>query len=224
MLTHSIIGKIELTYLRVERFWNMKKVSLNRLKNKKGLALVIVMITILFSIDVSSSQVNILTDLIEGLASAFDSRSSEYESGEVIRVVDGDTLIVDLNGIDQKVRLIGVDTPESVGKYLKHPEVYGKEASTFTEEMLEGEKVFLEKDVRDTDQYGRLLRYVWLDIPNPENEAEIESEMFNAMLLMKGYANVMTIAPDDKYSELFEALEQSASEQDEGLWGIENEK
>lgn len=202
----------------------MKKINARMLKNRKGLALMLVIVAILFGLDVSSSQVNILTDIIEGFATTFTPNPYEYESGEVVRVVDGDTIIVEIDGEDFRVRLIGVDTPESVGKYESHPEKYGKEASDFTKKTLEGQHVFLEKDVSDTDQYDRILRYVWLDMPNANDVEVVESQMFNAILLIQGYANSMIIDPDDKYSELFGTLEQEAREREKGLWGIENEK
>ncbi len=201
----------------------MKKISVSKLKNKKGLSLVVVIIAMLLGLDLSSSQINLVSDLIGGFVATFDTSTSEYENGEVVRVVDGDTLVVNVKGEEQRVRLIGVDTPESVGKYASHPEPFGKEASAYTKKMLEGEKVYLEKDERDTDSYDRLLRYVWLDIPKPNDQDAIESKMFNAMLLVEGFAEVMTIAPDDKHSDFFISLEEEAKSQDIGLWGMEND-
>src|SRR5690606_8670639 len=85
----------------------------------------------------------------------------------VSRVIDGDT--VELSD-GRKVRLIGVNTPESTTR----TERFGKEASAYTTSKLEGQKVYLQKDVSETDRYGRLLRLVWLDVPTDVmNEQEI---------------------------------------------------
>lgn len=199
----------------------MKKTSYKKLKGKKGIALIVVIATLILGIDLSSSQVNILTNLIEGVISTFNETSQEYESGKVVRVVDGDTIVVHMNGEDKKVRLIGIDTPESVGKYLKNPELYGKASSTFAQEQLEGKRVFLEKDVSDTDRYGRLLRYVWLEQPNDET---IDTQMFNVILLLKGYASILSISPDVKYSDYFLLCEEVAREKHIGIWGEKVEK
>lgn len=140
---------------------------------------------------------------------------SEFEKALVKRVVDGDTIVVVLNGLDEKVRLIGVNTPESAGKYKNNPQPYGKEASSFTKRSLLGSIVYFEKDVGDKDKYGRLLRYVWLEEPSNGN---LEENMFNAVLLKEGYANVMTIQPNVKYQKVFVNIEKKARNNDKGLW------
>jgi len=122
----------------------------------------------------------------------------------VVRVVDGDTLDVELNGVKERVRLIGVDTPEVHGS-VEH---YGAEASAFTKERLTGAAVSLELDVEERDRYGRLLAYLWLG-----------DEMFNETLVREGYAQVMTVPPNVKYADRFVALQQEAREAGRGLWG-----
>lgn len=130
----------------------------------------------------------------------------------VSRVVDGDTVeLTDGN----KVRLIGVNTPESTTR----TEEYGKEASAYTKAKLEGKKVYLQKDVSETDQYGRLLRFVWLEVPTDVmNEQEIRTKMFNADLVLNGYAQPSTYAPDVTYSEFFRQFAREAREKNKGLW------
>ncbi|SHE28485.1 micrococcal nuclease [Desulfofundulus australicus DSM 11792] len=138
----------------------------------------------------------------------------------VSRVVDGDTVVVRLeNGRSETVRLIGVNTPEST----KEVEPYGREASAYTTSRLQGKRVWLEKDVQERDHYGRLLAYVWLDPPGGSGpgESEARSRMFNAELLLKGYAQVMTVPPNVKYAELFARLQREAREEERGLWGLE---
>lgn len=130
----------------------------------------------------------------------------------VSRVVDGDT--VELSD-GSKVRLIGVNTPESTTRHEK----YGKEASNYTTSKLSGKRVYLQKDVSETDRYGRLLRIIWLDIPTDDmNEKEIRTKMFNADLVINGYAEPSTYPPDVKYAEYFRKFAREARANGTGLW------
>lgn len=122
----------------------------------------------------------------------------------VARVIDGDTIELE-DG--RKVRLIGVDTPETVHPQ-KEVEYYGKEASDFTRSMLEGKKVYLEYDVQLTDKYGRTLAYVWLE----------DGTLFNELLLLEGFAQVATFPPNIKYVERFLGAQKHARENCKGLW------
>lgn len=132
-------------------------------------------------------------------------------------VVDGDTITL---SDGSKVRLIGVNTPESTNK----TEEYGKEASDYTTTALKGKTVYLQKDVSETDRYGRLLRLVWLDIPTSvSDENEIREKMFNAKLVLDGYAEPSTYDPDVAYSEFFKDFAREARESSTGLWAISDE-
>lgn len=128
----------------------------------------------------------------------------------VIRVIDGDTIEINYSGKKEKVRLIGIDTPET-----KHPtkgvQPYGLQASAFTKENLEGEKVTLEFDVQERDCYGRLLAYVYTQ----------DGTMFNGWLLEEGYAQIATFPPNVKYEEFFKTLQKEARQNNRGLWGLE---
>jgi micrococcal nuclease len=136
------------------------------------------------------------------------------ETATVARVVDGDTFEL-TDG--RKVRLIGVNTPESTTR----TEQYGKEASKYTTSKLQGKKVYLQKDVSETDRYGRLLRIVWLQIPTDDmNESEIRTKMFNADLVLNGYAEPSTYPPDVKYSDYFVKFAREAREKNKGLWAF----
>jgi len=128
----------------------------------------------------------------------------------VKRVVDGDTVELD-NG--DKVRYIGVNTPESVDP-RKKVQCFGKEASSFNKELVEGKTVWLEKDVSDKDRYGRLLRVVYLENPR-ETTAPL---MVNEELVAKGFAGVYTVPPDVKYKDRFLAAQKIAAENKFGLW------
>jgi micrococcal nuclease len=146
---------------------------------------------------------------LEELAKKFS-----LEAATVARVVDGDTFEL-TDG--RKVRLIGVNTPESTTR----TEDYGKEASQYTTSKLEGKKIYLQKDVSETDRYGRLLRIVWLQIPtNDMNESEIRTKMFNADLVLNGYAEPSTYPPDVKYSDYFVKFAREAREKNMGLWAF----
>ncbi len=135
----------------------------------------------------------------------------------VTRIIDGDTIEVSFQGKTEKVRLIGVDTPET-----KHPDKpvqpYGPEAANYTAEQLAGEKIFLEKDVSARDKYGRLLAYVWLAEPVDFTEAQMRINMFNSRLLLAGYAQLMTIPPDVKYVDWFTKFQIEARQSKKGLW------
>lgn len=139
--------------------------------------------------------------------------------GTVVRVVDGDTIKVRLGDKQETVRLIGVDTPETVQP--NHPvEPYGKEASAFTKSQLNGQTVFIEKDVQERDRYGRLLAYVWTAPPGEVSDKEIREKLFNAQLLLGGYAQILTVPPDVKYVDFFTAYQKEARNGKKGLWGL----
>jgi len=125
---------------------------------------------------------------------------------KVVRVIDGDTIEVDIEGSLYKVRYIGIDTPETVHPQ-KPVEYFGKEASEKNRELVEGKIVRMEKDVSEADKYGRLLRYVWVD-----------DVMVNAELVRLGYAQVATYPPDVKYQDSFLQLQREAKEAGLGLW------
>lgn len=138
-------------------------------------------------------------------------------AASVASVVDGDTVTL---SDGNKVRLIGVNTPESTNK----TEEYGAEASAYTKKALEGKTVYLQKDVSETDRYGRLLRLVWIDIPSDTmNESEMRTKLFNAKLVLDGYAEPSTYNPDVTYSEYFKNFAREARESSTGLWAIASE-
>lgn len=129
---------------------------------------------------------------------------------KVKRVVDGDTFIVDIDGKETKVRLIGVDTPESVatGDNAHKNCEEGKSASNFTKDTIEGKNVYIEYDIDPNDDYGRTLAYVYLQ----------DGRMLNKLLLEMGYARLMTIQPNVKYVDEFTAIQKTARENQIGFW------
>lgn len=149
--------------------------------------------------------------------------TSIFETAEVISITDGDTIVVDINGKTEKLRFIGIDTPEThhPNKPVQH---FGKEASDYTTKQLTNKTIYLQKDVSERDKYGRLLRYVWLVKPstNEPSKEEVIANCFNAELVKNGYAHAYTYPPDVKYNEIFKELETKAREKHIGLWNNEN--
>lgn len=143
---------------------------------------------------------------------AQQSTDSALEQASVIRVVDGDTFVANVNGTEEKIRLIGVDTPESVHPDKSKNTKEGKEASEYTKTMLQpGTKVWLEADVEKVDKYNRELRYVWLKEPKDSNsEVEAKSKMLNMILVEDGWADPLKIEPNTKWAYLFEELDNAA--------------
>lgn len=127
----------------------------------------------------------------------------------VTRVVDGDTIVVTKNGMEDRVRLLGIDTPETVHP-TKEVECFGKEASNFTTHHLAGERVQLETDQTQglRDQHDRLLAYVYLG----------DGSLFNQTLVHEGYAYEYTYDEPYKYQRVFRQAERDAREQKDGLW------
>lgn len=124
----------------------------------------------------------------------------------VTDVVDGDTIYVRIDGEQYTVRYIGVDTPEVDARL--GVECFGAEASAFNRALVEGEMVGLEKNVSETDDFGRLLRYVWLG-----------GEMVNSVLVREGYAEAKRYPPDVRHQELLDGLEDEARGAGVGQWG-----
>jgi micrococcal nuclease len=147
----------------------------------------------------------VLASLIASIAGGSGASPRALE-GFVVRIVDGDTIHVRIGDRTEKVRYIGVNTPE-VHHPRKGEEPGGREASRVNRDLVAGKHVRLEFDVRDRDRYGRLLAYVWLD-----------DVMVNAELVRLGYAQVMTVPPNVRYQQLFLKLQRDAREAGRGLW------
>ena len=132
-------------------------------------------------------------------------------AAKVQRVVDGDTFVASVNGRRERVRVIGVDTPESVDPN-RPDEPFGEEASDFAKHYLDGETVRMAGDVEPRDRYGRMLAYVWL----------ADGTFWNALLAAEGYAQQLTIPPNVTYADLFRRLVGEARRENRGLWAEEN--
>ncbi|PIR56848.1 MAG: hypothetical protein COU72_04065 [Parcubacteria group bacterium CG10_big_fil_rev_8_21_14_0_10_41_35] len=133
----------------------------------------------------------------------------KYTYYSVIKVVDGDTLSINLEGVTETIRLIGINTPETVDP-RKPVECFGKQASDKAKMLLSGKNVRIEKDVTqgDRDKYGRLLAYVWRD----------DGLFFNEYMIQEGYAYEYTYNKPYKYQTDFKADQTTAKAQNKGLW------
>jgi micrococcal nuclease len=158
---------------------------------------------------IASVAVAVVLAAIAAVLGAYTARgtaSATALEGLVVRVVDGDTIHVRIGDRTEKVRYIGVNTPET-----HHPtrgvEAGGREAHEINRQLVTGKRVRLELDVQERDRYGRLLAYVW-----------VGDVMVNAELVALGYAQVMTVPPNVRYQSLFLARERAARQSGRGLW------
>ena len=139
------------------------------------------------------------------LSTPLSSHVSHERSAQVRRVVDGDTVVLTSG---ERVRYIGMDTPE-----LHHPrkpvQPYAREAMEYNRNLVEGKVIRMEFDVDRYDRYGRLLAYVYLS----------DGTFVNAELVRQGYAQLLTIPPNVKHTDLFVKFQREARENNRGLWG-----
>lgn len=150
-----------------------------------------------------------------------NARHPSLTPATVVKVIDGDTLKIEVQGQKENIRLIGIDTPESKknkkamkdsgrsGKDVKVITKMGKEAAKYTKTLVEkGDRIGIEFDVQQRDHYGRLLGYVYLP----------DGKMLNEEIIRAGYAQPMTVPPNVKYADLFRAAYREAREEGRGLW------
>lgn len=128
------------------------------------------------------------------------------ETAKVVRAIDGDT--IEIEG-GRKVRYIGIDTPELEDKQ-GNLECFARLAYERNRELVEGKTIELEKDVSETDRFGRFLRYVY-----------VEHLFINELLVKEGYAKASSYPPDVKYQERLRLLQSESLQNQKGLWGAE---
>lgn len=133
------------------------------------------------------------------------------QDAKVVEVTDGDTIRVRFDGAVHPVRYIGIDTPETGGPFVS-VEPFGREAAGANRRLVDDERVLLEIDVSERDQYDRLLRHVWVS----EGGRWL---LVSAELLQRGLASVTTYPPDVKYVDLFLDAQQEAQDAGLGIWG-----
>ena len=167
------------------------------------------------------TQAKELLNLVTRVSEEVKTNSSEeviLEQVTLVHIADGDTVtIITEDGYEYRVRLIGIDTPESVNPDEAKNNEFGLLASDHTKELLKDtDTIYLEYDKEKTDQYGRILAYVWLC----EDTTEL-TNMLNARILAEGYAVDKVYEPNDKYASQFEILKLSAKEKKNGLWAYD---
>ena len=129
------------------------------------------------------------------------------EEADVVRIIDGDTIEVDLDGDRYRVRYVGINAPEwNAG--IDH---LARAATEANRDLVRDERVTLEQDVSDTDRFGRLLRHVWLDTPQGW-------VLVNLELVRAGFAYANTYRPDVSRDDLYAAAESEARAAGRGVW------
>lgn len=172
----------------------MKEVAM---KQKKK-SIISIFLSILLVLSMTSHEVTV------GAASV-------KEKGKIIRVIDGDTFVCLQKKKTFTVRLIGVDTPESVHTNKAKNTDWGRKVSQYTKKKLTGKTVYLMYDTQRTDIYGRILAYVY-------TKKKKTFTMFNKQLLKKGYARAICYEPNHKYKTVFARQEKQARKQKKGFW------
>jgi micrococcal nuclease len=182
-------------HLKIFKIQSSYKIGKLRVKVSLAMAIVIAILIYISGYPVADQGLILFADK-EDLAG--------MEKTVVTRVVDGDTIVIEG---DIKVRLIGVDTPEVNGPSTDL-EYYGEQASAYTKAALTDKTVYLDMDVSETDKYGRLLRYLYLD----------DGTFFNLKMVEDGYAYASTYPPDVKYAQVFKEAASAARDKSAGLW------
>lgn len=156
-----------------------------------------------------SRLVWLLLGLLIGFLLSGCKRSAQGLEGYVVQVSDGDTIVVEVDGKQERVRLIGVDAPE------KAQRPWGPRATAFTKSLVLGKTVRLELDVQERDKYGRLLSYVYVACPEP---CRRNGTFVNLELLKSGHAVLYTVPPNVKHVEEFTQAQVEAREKGVGIW------
>lgn len=141
------------------------------------------------------------------------SRTERYDQNNkfylVTKVIDGDTFWIEEDSPEaQKIRLIGIDAPETMRTAKKDIGYYGEESKEYLKKLILDKRVRLEYDIDTFDVYRRTLAYVYLE----------DGTFLNAKLLKEGYASVMTVPPNVKYADIFVKLASKARKKKKGLW------
>lgn len=175
-------------------------IKFKKLKTKK-LGLVFIIISVfLFGLVIGFDLGRNDCVSIKDINQSQDDFVGEYK---VMRVIDGDTIQI-VGG--ERVRYIGMDTPETVDPELP-VECYGPEATAENKKLVEGQTVRLEKDITNRDKYGRLLRYVY-----------VGDTFINLELVKTGYAKIANYPPDSKYQNEISQAQETAKSNGLGLW------
>lgn len=195
--------------------WKIKKKIRNSI-----ISFAIFSICIIAKSDLIHIPINFNNLSLNGIFSEQSSNHNKLSQATVVRVVDGDTIVVNRNGVNEKIRFLTVNTEESVSRIKSKNNKYGKMASEYSKNFFKAVKtVYLQFDESKKDQFGRTLAYVWTskDV-DTDNRADIEKYMYNAILLKKGYAVTVVYEPNHYYADTFKSIEKKARENQVGLW------
>jgi len=159
---------------------------------------------------IRSGLIAVLTCLILSNCSSSSPPLPDGANGRIVKVIDGDTVDVSMNGRTERIRLIGIDTPET--KKPNTPiQCFGPEASKHTKELLPVDTpVLVQRDVEARDPYGRLLGYIYRTSDNL---------FVNQDLIVNGFARPLSIAPNTAFAGEFATLAHTAQNSKIGLWG-----
>ena len=205
------------------------------MKKQKIQRIIVILITIAVSVfvpELINSQNTTDIDLnsntdnndIATIDTELEEQDTKLDAVKFVRTVDGDTIIVeDSSGEHKRVRMIGIDTPESVAKEEERNNEYGVMSSDFTKKLLtDAQTLYLEYDIDDDDQYDRILAYLWLeDVPDTFDEENIENSMVNAIIIKNGYGIAKRYEPTVAHDEVLQKLMNTAKENNTGLWQYE---
>ncbi|MBQ7469093.1 MAG: thermonuclease family protein [Pseudobutyrivibrio sp.] len=161
------------------------------------------------------------TEINENDVETVDNQETNLDAVTFVRTVDGDTIIVeDSTGAHKRVRMIGIDTPESVAQEEERNNEYGVMASDYTKELLsKASTIYLEYDIDSDDQYDRILAYVWLeDVDDTFNVENIKNSMVNAIIVENGYGIAKKYEPTVAHDDVLAELMSEADENNVGLW------
>lgn len=181
----------------------------------------IILIAIMIGVPEYLSSQNV-TDI--DISNEPNGQENNLDAVKFVRTVDGDTIIVeDAAGEHKRVRMIGIDTPESVAKEEERNSEYGVMASDYTKELLSNSgTLYLEYDIDSDDQYDRILAYVWLeDVKDTFDEKAIEEAMVNAIIVKNGYGIAKRYEPTVAHDNTLQRLTAEADESNIGLWQYE---
>lgn len=190
----------------------MNKINVSELSYKKiGIILAVLGLLIIILIWSLSSKEDKSSVLKE---------DDSFKEAIVVKVTDGSTIWVNIDGYKKKVRLIGIDTPQTGYFNNESYNIQGEQAGQFVESKIAaGQTVYLLKGVSEEDDYSRLPRYVWLEKPkNAEDDGEIRSKMLNAVIVLNGYASISEDSPDTRYTEFFNKYQEEAKNNKAGFW------
>lgn len=172
---------------------------------------IIICCILLINCTSKSYKENLSDNSSEIVTNVKDDKSEETYT--VYKVIDGDTFYCyDSNKNELKIRLIGIDTPETRNRFKKKKGYYGEEAKVYLTNLILDKQVKLKFDLDKYDRYNRILAYAYT----------IDNLFINAELVKNGFARIMTIQPNSKYAELFYKVQQEARENKIGLWAVED--